>query len=299
VDIGRVGIWDVGLRSEDPRASGEIREAAAELEALGYGAIWLGGSPDVGQAGPLLAATSRIVVATGILNIWRHDAAGVAARHAALGAAHPGRLLLGLGVSHARFVEQYRRPLAAMREYLDALDAAAAPVPESERALAALGPRMLELARERTSGAHPYLVTVEHTRRAREVLGEGPLLAPELKVVVDTDAGRARSVARRVIDRVGYLRMPNYANNLVRLGFTEGDLAGGGSDRLIDAVTAWGDADAIRERIADHHRAGADHVCLQVLTADGTALPRAEWRHLAEALSLRSAIGRPDPGTRP
>src|SRR2546423_596170 len=150
--------------------------------------------------------------------------------------------------------------------------AAPAPVPASERVLAALGPRMLELTRDRSAGAHPYLVPVEHTRRARAVLGEGRLLAPELKVVLESDAHRARAIARDAIERIGYLRMPNYANNLLRLGFTEADLHDRGSDRLIDAVTAWGDMDTIIDRIADHHRAGADHVCLQVLTAEAAPL---------------------------
>jgi probable F420-dependent oxidoreductase len=280
VDVGSVGIWSVGLRNDDPEAAGEIREAAAELEELGYGAIWLGGSPGLQHAVPLLEATSRIVVATGILNIWQYDPAGVAERQKSLSAAHPGRFLLGLGASHARAVEGYHKPYSAMVEYLDGLDAAGAP--SAERVLAALGPRMLELSRDRTAGAHPYLVTPEHTATARGILGPGPLLAPEVKVVLETDAERARATARRHLDF--YLELPNYTNNLLRLGFTEDDFADGGSDRLVDATVAWGDVEAARRRVAEHRDAGADHAVLQVLTDDPAGLPRAQWRELAAAL---------------
>ncbi|MCO5992444.1 LLM class F420-dependent oxidoreductase [Actinoallomurus rhizosphaericola] len=283
VDVGRVGVWSIGLRNDDPSAANEIREAAAELEELGYGAIWLGGSPDVRHAVPLLEATSRIVVATGILNIWEHDAADVADRQKAVSSAHPGRFLLGLGASHATAVKDYAKPYSAMARYLDGLDAAGAP--PSERVLAALGPRMLELARDRTAGAHPYLVTPEHTERARQILGPDRLLAPEVKVVLDTDPGRARATARAHLGF--YMQLPNYTNNLLRLGFTEDDVADGGSDRLVDAVVAWGDVEAVRRRVAAHRDAGADHATLQVLTGDRNGLPRAEWRELAAGLDLR------------
>lgn len=292
MNLGRVGVWSIGLRSDDPAARGEITEAAAELEELGYGTIWLGGSPAVTHATPVLEATSRITVATGILNIWAHDPADVAAAHAGLAANNPGRFVLGLGVSHARSVDPmvpggYRRPLATMREFLARLDAASTPVPRSERVLAALGPRMLELSRDDAAGAHPYFVTVEHTRRAREVLGTGPVLAPEVKVVLESDPGRARAAARQHLDR--YMGLPNYTNNLLRLGFSEDDIRDGGSDRLVDATVAWGGLAAIRERVAAHHDAGADHVCVQVITDDPRALPRSQWRDLAAALDLTGA----------
>jgi probable F420-dependent oxidoreductase len=280
MDLGQIGIWNSGLRDEDPGAAGEIREAAAELEDLGYGAIWLGASPGVRHAAPLLDATSRIVVATGILNIWSYDPAEVAAEQAALAAEHPGRFLLGLGASHAALVKDYRRPYSAMVDFLDRLDAAGSQ--PADRVLAALGPRMLALSRDRAAGAHPYLITPEHTAKAREILGAAPLLAPEVKVVLDTDPERARAAARGHL--AIYLGMPNYTGNLARLGFGEEDFAAGGSDRLIDATFAWGDMAAIRERVAAHQEAGAGHVVLQVVTGDNVSLPRAQWRELAAGL---------------
>lgn len=282
VNVGRIGIWNVGLRNDDPSAAAEIRDAAAELERLGYDAIWLGGSPSVDHAVPLLEATSHIAVATGILNIWQHEAEEVAARQAAVSAAHPDRFLLGLGASHAPAVEGYHRPYSTMVSYLDRLDAAGSP--PADRVLAALGPRMLELSRDRAAGAHPYLVTPEHTRTARDILGQGPLLAPEIKVVLDTDLDRARATARRHLEM--YLRLPNYTNNLLRLGFVQDDFADGGSDRLIDAVFAVGDVDAARGRMAAHYDAGADHAVIQVITPDRTGMPRAQWRELAAGLDL-------------
>src|SRR5215472_5410566 len=291
MELGRIGIWSRHLWGE--RAS--VMEAAAELEDLGYGALWFPNAPRTFErARDLLDATRRIVVAPGIASIFTHTATVAAAAHHALTLAHPGRFLLGLGVSHAHLVDReepgrYSRPLTKMREYLDNLDAAPTPVPIEQRILAALGPRMLELARNRSAGAHPYLGTVEHTRRAREVLGPGPLLAPELAVVLETDPSRARAIAREHL--TFYLQAPNYTNNWRRLGFTSEDLAGGGSDRLVDEVVAWGSSDAIRERIAEHHRAGADHVCLQVLSPGGLELPFEEWRTLAAALSLRASPG--------
>ncbi|MGP3951381.1 LLM class F420-dependent oxidoreductase [Streptomyces sp. 7N604] len=283
--FGRTGIWSSALKTEDPERQGEIADAAAELDDLGYGTIWIGGSPGVAHAAPLLEATSRITVATGILSIWQHTAADVAAQRAGLERAHPGRFALGLGVSHGHLSERYGRPYSAMKEYLSALDAAPEPVPAEGRVLAALGPKMLELSRVRAAGAHPYLVTVEHTAKAREVLGDHALLAPELKVVLDPDPDSARRTAR---DYLGfYLPMPNYTNNLVRLGFTEGDFRDGGSDRLIDAVFATGDADAIAERAGAYLAAGADHLAIQVVTGDPTRdLPRDAWRRLAAALPL-------------
>ncbi|MFJ8195420.1 LLM class F420-dependent oxidoreductase [Streptomyces sp. NPDC096152] len=281
--VGRYGVWSVGLRSEDPARRGEIEEAAAELESLGYGIAWLGGSSAPGNAAPLLAATSRLAVGTSIQSIWQHDAETSAADFAELEAAHPGRFVLGLGVSHAKLAEQYRRPYSAMVGYLDELDRAG--VPTERRVLAALGPRMLELSRDRAAGAIPYLVTPEHTARAREILGEAPLLAPEFKVVLESDPARAREVARAYL--VMYLALPNYTDNFLRLGFTEDDLLDGGSDRLVDAVFAWGDDTRIRARVEEFHAAGADHVALQVVTgsSDRDALPRQEWRRLASLLA--------------
>ncbi|GAA2109091.1 LLM class F420-dependent oxidoreductase [Actinomadura alba] len=277
MDLGRVGIWNVGLHSEDPQARGEIAEAIAELEELGYGTIWLGGSPGVQHAVPLIEATSRIVIATGILSIWEYEAADVAARHLQLVKEHPGRFLLGLGVSHGMLVgDDYRRPYGAMIDYLDRLDTAG--VPQSERVIAALGPKMLAAARDRSAGAHPYLINVDHTRTAREILGAGPLLAPEVKVVLDTDLGRARDTARGHLEL--YLQLPNYTGNLLRLGFTEEDLLDGGSDRLIDEIFACGDLDAVRDRMAAHFDAGADHIALQVITNDRVQLQRDQWREL-------------------
>ncbi|MFF8945389.1 LLM class F420-dependent oxidoreductase [Streptomyces sp. NPDC014864] len=281
--VGRYGVWSVGLRSENPARRGEIEEAAAELESLGYGSAWLGGSSAPGNAAPLLAATSRLAVGTSIQSIWQHDAEASAAGFAELEAAHPGRFVLGLGVSHAKLADQYRRPYSAMVRYLDELDRAG--VPTERRVLAALGPRMLELSRDRAAGAIPYLVTPEHTARAREILGEAPLLAPEFKVVLESDPARAREIARAYLAM--YLALPNYTDNFLRLGFTEDDLLDGGSDRLIGAVFAWGDDTRIRARVEEFHAAGADHVALQVVTgsSDRDALPRQEWRRLASLLA--------------
>jgi len=286
VELGRVGIWSGHFRLGRGATEDELRAAAAELEALGYPALWIpggAGGPVAVDVARVLAVTTRLVVATGILNIWMHEPAEAAAEHARLRERSGGRFLLGLGVSHRPSVERsgatYERPLAKLRSYLDALDAASPPVPADERVLAALGPRALELARDRSLGTHPYFTTPEHTAVARGVLGDGPLLAPELMVVLETDPVRAREVARRTVVR--YLALPNYTNNLLRTGFTEDDIAGEGSDRLVDAVVAWGDVDAIAARVRAHHDAGSDHVCLQVLRADPAALPLEEWRALA------------------
>jgi probable F420-dependent oxidoreductase len=287
VHLGRIGVWN-WLPADDLTS---MVETAAEVERLGYGALWFPESPasfDIARA--LLAGTGRMVVATGIVSIWKHPPAESATAHAELTAAHPGRFLLGLGVSHAFLADgQYRRPLTKMREYLDDPDAAQPPVPAAERVLAALGPRMLELAHERSAGAHPYLVTPEHTRRAREVLGAGRLLAVEQAVVLETDPERARALARRHL--AIYLHAPNYTNNWLRLCVEEDDLAGAGSDRLVDALVAWGGAGSIRDRVAQHHEAGADHVCLQVVTGEFRA-PLEEWRALAPALGLQGATSR-------
>ncbi|MEU1268930.1 LLM class F420-dependent oxidoreductase [Streptomyces sp. NPDC005799] len=280
--VGRYGVWSAALRSEDPSRRGELAEAAAELEQLGYGAVWLGGSSAPRHAAPLLEATSTLTVGTSIQSIWQYEAAESAAGYAGLESSHPGRFVLGLGVSHAKLADQYRRPYSALVAYLDALDEAG--VPADRRLLAALGPRSLELARDRAAGSIPYLVTPEHTAYAREILGESPLLAPELKVVLETDPARARAVSRDYLAM--YLALPNYTNNFLRHGFTEEDLANGGSDRLVDAVFAWGDESTISARINAFFAAGADHVALQVV--DGGArdhLPREAWRRLASLLA--------------
>ncbi|GGJ17712.1 LLM class F420-dependent oxidoreductase [Streptomyces brasiliensis] len=279
--VGRYGIWSVGLRSEDPARRTELGEAAAELQELGYGAAWLGGSSAPRHALPLLETTSRLAVGTSIQSIWQYDAETSATGFAEVEAAHPGRFVLGLGVSHAKMAEQYRRPYSALVDYLDALDTAG--VPAERRVLAALGPKTLQLSADRAAGTIPYLVTPEHTAQARAILGETPLLAPEFKVVPETDPTRARALAREALAM--YLALPNYTNNFLRLGFTEEDLAAGGSDRLIDALYAWGDEDRIHARIDEFLEAGADHVAIQVVDGGSRdALPRETWRRLADLL---------------
>lgn len=281
MQLGPVGVWWSGSWEVEGRPD---LNAAAELEALGYGAIWSSGGFNPGLSphfGRLLAATSDVVVASGIVNIWKAAAEEIAGAVADLDAKHPGRFLLGLGVSHGAIIEEYRRPYSHMVAYLDALDAAVPTVAGDRRVLAALGPRMLELAAERSAGAHPYFVPVEHTALARDVMGTGPLLAPELTVVLESDPKKAREAARAFT--AGYLRLPNYANNLRRLGFDEDDLAGAGSDRLVDAVVAWGNPEAVARRVREHHDAGADHVCIQV-TGGGDGFPLDAYRELASVL---------------
>ncbi|HEX3812882.1 MAG TPA: LLM class F420-dependent oxidoreductase [Mycobacteriales bacterium] len=277
VDVGRIGVW---LRSSAASGS-ELVGTARELERLGYGAIWLGGANgDLRSAQAMLDATQRITVATGIVSMWTIPAQELAINHARVTAAHPGRFLLGIGASHEALVgERYRRPYSALVSYLDELDAAG--VPKSERVLAALGPKVLALAAERSRGAHPYLVTPDYTAGARQVLGSGPLMATEQKVALAGDVEQSRKLGRPAV--APYLKMPNYLNNLRRDGFTDADFAHGGSDRLIDALVAGPDPAAVSARVQAHLDAGADHVCLQVVTADGS-LPTAEWAKLAEAL---------------
>ncbi|MFD5204123.1 LLM class F420-dependent oxidoreductase [Streptomyces sp. NPDC058375] len=282
--FGRVGIWSSALHASrvDDAGGKAIAEALAELDELGYGTVWIGGSPTPRDAAAVVAATRSATVATGILSIWNHTAEEVAAAVSAIGP-DARRFVLGLGVSHGPMVPQYAKPYSAMVAYLDALDAAEPSVGAGHRVLAALGPKMLKLAAGRSLGAHPYLVTTEHTAEARAALGPDALLAPELSVVLDTDLDRARTTARAMLEM--YLRLPNYTDNLLRLGFTEGDFEGGGSVRLLDALFALGDVEQVTRRTRQYLDAGADHVALQVLTADegGAGLPRAEWRRLAEA----------------
>lgn len=289
-DLGRLGIWTGAL---DALPVAAAQEAVAELDELGFGALWFGeayGREAFTAAALYLAASRRLVVATGIASIYGRDAvtAGGAAR--TLAAAYPGRFLLGLGVSHAPLVERmrghaYDRPLAAMRGYLDALDAAPYLVADGQeppaRVLAALGPRMLELARDRAQGAHPYLVTPEHTASAREALGDGPVLAVEQAVVLATDEQEFRARAHAHLEI--YTGLPNYRASWRRQGFTDDDAVRGGSPRLQDALVARG-LDGAVARVRAHLDAGASHVCVQVLGPDPFAAPREDWRALASAL---------------
>ncbi len=270
--------------------AGPAAEAATELEALGYTALWI---PDVGgdlfgSLANLLGATRTVTIATGILNVWMHTADEAAAAHARLTAEHGPRYLCGIGISHRPFIDMvnapgtYTKPVETMAAYLDGLDAAATPLAVADRMLAALGPKMLELARTRTAGTHPYLVTPELTAMARAGIGPDGLVASEVGVVLETDPAKAREIARLHLQT--YLALPNYANNWKRHGFTDDDIANGGSDRLVDALIGWGDEAAIAARVQQHRDAGADHVCVQVLTSDPRALPVAEWRTLAPVL---------------
>ena len=286
MDLSGVGVWSHHLRYGDPAQSAE---AAAELDELGFTALWI---PDVG--GPvldsvdhLLESTKNTVIATGILNLWMHEPSDIAAGYASLTKTHGERFLLGIGCSHAPLVDakepgRFRKPLAATRSFLDALDAADQPVPVENRVLAALGPKMLELSATRTRGAHPYLGTPDHTRQAREVLGDRPLLLPEQTAVLTEDRDEARAIGTDWLRT--YLTLPNYANNLLRSGFTEDDLSSV-SDRVFDAIIAWGDEETVLRRVKEHRAAGANHVCVQVLTADPQEFPREEWRRLAAALT--------------
>ena len=276
MDIEGIGIWT----SYRPFGIDRAGEAAKLAEQLGYSAWWVGGSPHVPDIRPVLEATSTLIAATGILNVWRNDPRETAAADAALRAEFPGRFMLGIGIGHPEATSDYRRPLRTMRAFLDGLDASPTPPAADERCLAALGPKMLDLAGQRTAGTHPYFTTVEHTRFARERLGSGKLVAPELACVVDTDPVRAKAVARDYAKR--YLGLSNYTRTLLDFGFTERDLADGGSDRLIDAVIPQGSAEQIAEVARAHLDAGADHVCVQPLGEEG--IPRNSWTTLANAL---------------
>jgi probable F420-dependent oxidoreductase len=271
MNLGRIGIW---------RSRRHGTQGLDAMEALGYSTFWLGGSPSVEDARPYLEATGAITIATGILNVWQHEPADVAAAHAALTADFPGRFVLGVGIGHPEATSDYTRPLTTMRRFLDGLDDGN--VPHDERAVAALRPKMLQLAAERSLGAHPYFVPVEHTRVARERIGAGALLATEVAVVVESDAEAARATAREYA--AGYLGLRNYADNLRELGYDDGELADGGSDRLIDAVIPHGSPEAIAEAVRAHLDAGADHVCLQPLGHEPH--PADDYRALAAALGL-------------
>jgi probable F420-dependent oxidoreductase len=278
MQLGTFGVWTLyGTIGEE--GAGEV---ARLIESLGFGTLWLGGSPQLPALRPLLEATERIVVATGILNVWQSEPKRVASDFARLEQEFPSRALLGIGIGHPEATTHYAKPLTTMRWFLDQLDAAATPVPSDRRCLAALGPKMLALSAERARGAHPYFVPVEHTRWAREVIGSSALLAPELACVVDRDEVSARASAREYARL--YLGLRNYTSNLRRYGFTDEDIAGGGSDRLIDAIVPHGDAGAIAAAAERHLAAGADHVCLQPVGVTG--VPRSEWTALAGALGL-------------
>lgn len=289
VDIGRVGIWQ-GVLDQQP--SSRVRELAAEIEAMGWPSLWLPeatGRDAMVSSSVLLSATTTLKVATGIAQIHARDAMTTVNAQRTLAEAYDNRFLLGLGVSHQPMIENarkqaYVKPYSFMKQYLEAMAAApftaVGPAEPPPTVIAALGPKMLELAAT-VQGAHPYFVPPEHTVEARRIMGPEPLLAVEQMVILDTDASSARELARRDMSR--YLALPNYANNLRRLGYTEDDLAGP-SDRLVDAIVAWGDGDAIKARVQAHLDAGADHVCVQHLVADRRSVPVAEWRRLADIL---------------
>ena len=290
IDIGRVGLWQGVL---DRHPASKVREIVAEVDELGWPTYWI---PETVSRDPFVAAammlesSQHLKIATGIASIWARDAMTTANATKTLNEAYDGRFLLGLGVSHHTLTEwvrkhDYSKPLTKMREYLERMDKSlfrgVEPAEPPSRVIAALGPKMLELSAELADGAHPYFVPVEHTAIAREAIGPDKLLAVEQMIVLDTDADRARTIARQHMEV--YLGLPNYANNLLRLGFTEDDISEP-SDRLVDAIVAWGSLDDCVARVAAHHDAGADHVCIQVLEEDGDRIPVDAWRQLASAL---------------
>ncbi len=286
--LSGTGIWSGNLRYGDADQAAAL---ATELEGLGYSALWI---PDVGgdvftPLGNLLRATTSATIATGILNVWMHTPQETAAEHARLTAEHGNRFLCGLGISHRPLIDHvnepgtYAKPIQTMSTYLDGLDAAPTPLAAADRVIAALGPKMLELARTRTAGTHPYLVTPELTKAARDGVGPDGLVASEQGVVLESDPTAARAIARLHLKT--YLGLPNYSNNWKRQGFSDDDLADGGSDRLVDALVVWGDEATIAARVQAQRDAGADHVCIQVLTEDPREFPVAQWRALAPSLT--------------
>ncbi|GAA4194358.1 LLM class F420-dependent oxidoreductase [Gryllotalpicola kribbensis] len=281
-DVGRFGVWIGGRANPTP-------ELAYHLETLGFGAVWLGGQPaDLRLVEAVIANTSTIAVATGIVNIWTDDARELAESYRRIEAAHPGRLIVGIGAGHPEGQgEQALKPYGAMVAYLDALDEGG--VPLERRVLAALGPRMLELARDRSAGAHPYLVTPSFNEGARAILGAGKLLATEQRVVLREDAEQARELGRPSVDRP-YLGLRNYVNNLKRLGYSDDDVESPGSDRLIDDLVVYGDDAAIEARLSAHLRAGADHVAVQLVQASDDDVPGG-YTQLARALGLPRDAG--------
>ena len=273
MELGKLGVWTSLRRIGEENAG----EAARLAEQLGYGTFWLGSSPRVSDLRRLLEATDALVAGTSIANVWAYDAVELAAEYAELERDFPGRVIVGIGIGHPEATSDYARPFTAMRAFLDVLDRSESEVPKERRVLAALAPKMLDLAAERALGAIPYFVPVQHTRAAREQLGPGRLLAPELAFALDDPSReRAREFASL------YLGLSNYVNNLLRHGLTEEDVANGGSDRLIDEVVPNGSAEEIAAVARAHFDAGADHVALQAVGEDG--IPRAGWTALAEAL---------------
>jgi probable F420-dependent oxidoreductase len=274
--LGRFGVWRGG--------SQVTPELAVGLERLGFGTLWIGGSPpgDLVQVEQLIDATTTLTLATGIVNMWQDDAHTVASSFARIEGRHPGRFLLGVGAGHREATQQYAKPYETLAAYVDVLLGDG--VPAQSLVLAALGPKVLRLAAERTAGAHPYLVPPEHTRQARAILGDGPLLAPEQKVVLETDPQRARAIGRPRVQNP-YLGLVNYTSNLRRLGFGDDDLSGGGSDALIDALVAHGSGEQVAARLGEHFQAGADHVVIQLLTAPGADVMDG-YTELAQALAL-------------
>jgi probable F420-dependent oxidoreductase len=270
MELGRIGIW----HSRRKGGPGVVET----VERLGFSAFWLGGSPSVEQARAYVEAGATIRVLTGILNVWQHDPEDVARDHKRLVEDHPGRFVLGIGIGHPEATSDYTRPLKTMREFFDGLDRGE--VPKDERLAAALGPKMLDLAAERSLGTHPYFIDVQHTRYARERVGKGVLVAPEVAVVLEEDDETARRIAREYA--ASYLRLTNYTSNLLRFGYTDEDIADGGSDRLIDAVIPHGSPEQVAEAIRAHLEAGADHVCIQPLGHGDE--PVADWEKLAEVL---------------
>jgi probable F420-dependent oxidoreductase len=285
IDLGRFGVftWDPGSSFLDLGLT-VTPEQAQEIERFGYGTLWVTGSPaaELSFAEPLLESTTALKVATGIVNIWTADAKTVAESFHRINTAHPGRFVLGIGAGHPEHTEQYRKPYDALVDYLDELDEYG--VPANQRVLAALGPRVLRLASERTAGPHPYNITPEHTAQAREIIGPKALLLPEHKVLPIADAEEALAVGRKVLNRYNYLSLTNYVNNFKRLGFTDTDLTPPGSDKFIDSLVAYGTPDDIAKRLGEHHRAGADHVVIQVLGGQDQLLPTLS--ELASALGL-------------
>ncbi len=255
-NLGRFGSFGRGVTPEQ----------AKDIEALGYGSVWVGGSPpaELAWVEPILEATTTLQVATGIVNIWSDAAQPVAESFHRIDRAYPGRFLLGIGVGHPEAISEYRKPYDALVEYLDQLDEHG--VPSNRRVVAALGPQVLKLSARRSAGAHPYLTTPEHTAQARELMGPSAFLAPEHKAVLTTDAEQARAVARKLLPV--YFNLANYRNNWKRLGFSEEETTYPGSDRLIDSLVAYGTPEAVAARLKEHLDAGADHVPVQVLTKD-------------------------------
>jgi probable F420-dependent oxidoreductase len=276
VQLGEFGVFTI----QRTLGSEQFGAAARLAEELGFGALWLGGSPRLPSVRPMLEATERLIVATGIVNVWHYEPEQLASEFSQLTADFPDRLLLGVGIGHPESISEYRRPLATMRAFLDGLDGASTPVPTAQRCLAALGPKMLELSAQRSLGAHPYFTPAEHTRAARDRLGPSALLAPELACVLDADRERALATAHGYAER--YLSLSNYRNNLLAHGFDLQDVENGGSQRLIDAVVPHGSAGDVAESARDHLAAGADHVCVQTVGVQG--VPREEWAALAHEL---------------